>query len=46
MTIEEALDYFDIMQEVFNRKFIKISKDAENLNVLSKYHEEKIEKNL
>lgn len=44
MTIEEALDYFDIMQEVFNRKFIKISKDAENLDVLSKYHEEKIEK--
>ena len=44
MSIEEALDYFDIMQEVFNRKFIKISKDAENLDVLSKYHEEKIEK--
>ena len=43
VTIEEALDYFDIMQEVFNRKFIKISKDAENLDVLSKYHEEKIE---
>ena len=43
ITVEDALDYFDIMQEVFNRKFIKFSKNAENLDTLSKYHEEKIE---
>ena len=44
LTEKEMLDYFELIQEVFNRHFTMLSKDIKDFETLGKLYEEKVEK--
>ena len=44
LTEENMLDYFELIQEVFNRHFTMLSKDINDFETLGKLHKEKVEK--
>ena len=44
LTEEDMLDYFELIQEVFNRHFTMLSKDIKDFETLGKLHKEKGEK--